>query len=101
CSTNLLTDYFIGSITFLICGPLWKRSFLEEQPYLFDVHIGNIDDWDFNLRMLYQNPRLVYINEVLIYYRMHDNSFSREVRKLNKLEIASDFAARDKHLYLI
>lgn len=100
-SPNLLTDYFIGDITFLVCGPLWKRVFLEQQPYLFDEYIRNIDDWDFNLRMLYANPILTFLDDIYIYYRMHPNSFSMEVRKLNKIEIVSDFAARDKHLKLI
>ncbi len=100
-SENLLTDYFIGEITFLVCGPLWRRNFLMQQNYLFDENIGNVDDWDFNLRMLYANPNLIFMDDVLIYYRMHPNSFSMEVRKLNKIEIVSDFAARDKHLKLI
>ncbi|MGC1204926.1 MAG: glycosyltransferase family A protein [Flavobacteriaceae bacterium] len=98
---NLLTDYFVGNVTFLVCGPMWRREFLGKQPYLFDENIGNIDDWDFNLRMLYANPKLVLLDTVLIYYRKHSNSFSREVKKLNKIEIASDFKARDKHLKLI
>src|SRR5690606_18006936 len=75
-SSNLLTDYFICAVTFLVCGPLWKRKFLERQPYLFDEQIRNIDDWDFNLRMLYANPKLVFLDDVLIYYRIHPNSFS-------------------------
>ncbi|WP_161804648.1 glycosyltransferase family 2 protein [Lacinutrix himadriensis] len=100
-SDNLMIDYFIGKVTFLVCGPVWKRSFLKQQPYLFDVTIGNVDDWDFNLRMLYANPKLVYINEELIYYRKNHGSFSEEVRKLNKEEIISDFKARKKQLQLI
>jgi len=100
-SLNLLTDYFVGEVTFLVCGPLWKREFLEQQAYLFDENIGNIDDWDFNLRMLYVKPELAFLEDILIYYRMHPNSFSKEPRKLNKIEIASDFVARDKHLKLI
>lgn len=100
-SENLLTDYFIGEITFLVCGPLWRRNFLMQQNYLFDENIGNVDDWDFNLRMLYANPNLIFMDDVLIYYRMHPNSFSMEVRKLNKKEIISDFKARDKHLKII
>ncbi|WP_452231450.1 glycosyltransferase family 2 protein [Lacinutrix sp. MEBiC02595] len=100
-SQKLIEDYFTLKISFHVCGPLWNRRFLEEQEYLFDEQIGNIDDWDFNLRMLYASPKLVLLNDVLIYYRIHPNSFSKEVIKLNPVEIASDFAARDKHLILI
>ena len=100
-SERLIEDYFTLELNFHVCGPLWKRSFLERQPYLFDEKIRNIDDWDFNLRMLYEKPRLAFIDDILIYYRMHPDSFSNEVKKLNKVEIASDFVARDKHLQLV
>ena len=62
-SKYLIEDYFTGKIAFYISGPLWKRSFLEKQIELFDVSITNLDDWDFNLRMLYQEPCIVYLDE--------------------------------------
>ena len=100
-SENLLTDYFIGKVTYLVSGPVWKREFLNSQPYLFDENLRNVDDWDFNLRMLYETPNLKILEEEFILYRMHTSSLSKEIRKLNKLEIISDFQARDKHLKLI
>jgi glycosyltransferase involved in cell wall biosynthesis len=99
-STYLIEDYFIGKISFYISGPLWKRSFLKEQSDLFDVLITNLDDWDFNLRMLYQEPSIVYVDEVLIQYRIHGDSLSHEINKLNFNEIQSEFRAREKHLKL-
>lgn len=100
-STYLIEDYFIGKISFYISGPLWKRSFLEKQSDLFDVSITNLDDWDFNLRMLYQKPSIVYIDEPLIQYRMHGGSLSQEINKLNFNEIQSEFRAREKHFKLL
>ena len=100
-SDNMIEDYFTGKISFYVCGPLWKRSFLEKQEELFDEIITNLDDWDFNLRMLYQNPTIVYIDEPLIQYRIHENSLSHEINKLNFEEIKSEFQAREKHLNLI
>jgi glycosyltransferase involved in cell wall biosynthesis len=100
-SDNMIEDYFTGKIAFYVCGPLWKRSFLEKQEELFDETISNLDDWDFNLRMLYQNPIIVYIDEPLIQYRIHENSLSNEINKLNFEEIKSEFQAREKHLKLI
>lgn len=100
-SSNMLTDYFIGNITFLVCGPLWKKSFLAKQPYLFDEELGHGDDWDFNLRMLYSNPKLFFCDDILINYRLHLDSLSKEVGRLNKAEILSDFQAREKHYSLI
>lgn len=98
---NLVEDYFLGHITYYTFGPLWKRNFLERQPYLFDENIRNLDDWDFNLRMLYQQPRITYIHEPLILYRLHKESLSREINKLNYEEIKSEFYARKKHLKIL
>jgi glycosyltransferase involved in cell wall biosynthesis len=100
-SNNMIESYFTGKISFYVCGPLWKRSFLEKQEDLFDETLTNLDDWDFNLRMLYKNPAIVYINEPLIQYRVHENSLSNEINKLNFEEIQSEFKARKKHLKLL
>ena len=100
-SKNLIEDYLIGNVTFYISGPLWKRSFLEKQNQLFDESLTNLDDWDFNLRMLYQKPNITYSNEVLILYRVHGDSLSQEINKLNFKEIKSELEARRKHLKLL
>lgn len=98
---NLIEDYFIGGITYYTFGPLWKRNFLQKQTCLFDEKISNYDDWDFNLRMLYQEPRIAYIHEPLILYRLHENSLSKELIKLNYEELKSEFYARKKHLKIL
>lgn len=100
-SDNLIEDYLVSNIAFYISGPLWKRSFLNEQKLLFDETIHNLDDWDFNLRMLYQELYIVYLDEVLIKYRIHEESLSHEIGKLNFNEIQSEFRAIKKHLLLI
>ncbi len=100
-SNYLIEDYIIGKVTFYISGPLWKRNFIEKQTDLFDESITNLDDWDFNLRMLYQEPSIVYLEEPLIQYRIHETSLSHQINKLNLLEIKSEFRAREKHLRLL
>ena len=100
-SKNLIEDYLIGNVTFYISGPLWKRSFLEKQNQLLDESLTNLDDWDFNLRMLYQKPNITYSNEVLILYRVHGDSLSQEIGKGNFKEVQSEFEARRKHLKLL
>ena len=100
-SKNLIEDYLIGNVTFYISGPLWKRIFLEKQNQLFDESLTNLDDWDFNLRMLYQKPNITNVNEVLILYRVHADSLSQEINKLNFKEIKSELEARRKHLKLL
>jgi glycosyltransferase involved in cell wall biosynthesis len=100
-SDNLIEDYLVGGVAFYVSGPLWNRFFLNKQAELFDELITNLDDWDFNLRMLYQEPSIVYLNEPLIKYRIHKASLSHEINKFNFNEIQSEFRAIKKHLFLI
>lgn len=100
-SKNLIEDYLIGKVTFYTFTPMWQRIFLEKQNQLFDESLTNLDDWDFNLRMLYQKPNITYNNEVLILYRVHADSLSQEINKLAFTEIQSEFEARRKHLKLL
>ncbi len=100
-SENIIEDYFVGKITFYTFTPLWKKEFLEKHSELFDENISNLDDWDFNLRMLYAKPDINYIHEPQTYYRLHENSLSREIYKLNYREIISEFKARKKHLNIL
>lgn len=100
-SEKFLEDYFIGKITFFVGGGFWKRSYLKTHEDIFDENIGNMDDWDFNLRMLYKNPKLVFVDEVLMKYMNHSDSYSKELGKLNKKELISEFRAREKNYELI
>lgn len=100
-SENLINDYMIGKITFFTFTPTWSRAFLMKQEELFDESITNLDDWDFNLRMLYVSPTITFLNLPLIKYRVHLNSLSQEIGKLNFNEIKSEIQAREKHLKLI
>lgn len=100
-SERLIEDFFIEKINFYICGPFWRKSFLEQQNYLFDEDLGNGDDWDFNMRMLYKKPKLGFLDKVLMQIRIHSNSFSREKRKFNIKQLESDFSAIEKHYHLI
>lgn len=100
-SDSLIEDYLIGKVKFYTFTTVWCKIFLEKQTELFDESISNLDDWDFNLRMLYQEPKIVYLNEPLIQYRVHEMSLSSEVNKLNFEEVQSEFKAIRKHLCLI
>ncbi|MBF2708232.1 glycosyltransferase family 2 protein [Flavobacterium soyangense] len=100
-SNNLIEDYLLGKIQFYVSPPMWNKVFLIKQVELFDETLTNLDDWDFNLRMLYQAPKIALVDEVLIKYRIHASSLSQEINKLNFEEIKSEFRAREKHLKLI
>jgi len=100
-SDNIINDYLIGVLLYFVSGPIWKREFLLNQKTLFDENLTNLDDWDFNLRMLYANPNTILVNDVLIKYRVHNNSLSQKIIQLNFGEIRSEFRARLKHLLLL
>lgn len=100
-SDNLIEDYFLNKVSYFVCGILWRKSFLDQQPELFDETIGHHDEWDFNLRMIYAKPKLVTIYEPLVIYYQHQNSFKREIQKANDVQIESAIKARFKHLKLL
>ncbi|WP_225035558.1 glycosyltransferase family 2 protein [Winogradskyella sp. SM1960] len=100
-TTPLIPAYLIGEVAFYTDGPTWKRSFLEQQDVLFDDGLPIIQDWDFNLRMLYQNPNVVFLKEAQIEYRVHNQSLQKELARLNLDMIAADFKTRHQHLELL
>lgn len=77
---------------------MWKREFLLKQKEIFNENISNLDDWDFNLRMLYANPKMVFLDEALILYRVHNTSLSQQIHKMNFEEIKSEVQARKKQV---
>lgn len=100
-SETPIPDYLIGNISFYVSGPLWKKSFLRDKNLSFDSEITNLDDWDFNLRALYYSPKIQYINTCLVIYRIHKQSLSHEINKVNMVEVNSEIKARIKHLALL
>lgn len=100
-SNNIIEDYFTGIITYYVSGPIWKRSFLENKIEMFDENIKYLDDWDFNLRMLYDNPKIVIIDHPLFKYRSHPYSLSKLVNYMDIHELRSEYNARNKHLKIL
>lgn len=100
-STQIIEDYFTGKISYYVCGPFWNKCFLEKQKSLFDQKMRNLDDWDFNMRMLLQNPKIIYIDKAIIQYQFHEDSLSQEIRKFNFDEIRSEIYAREKMLQIL
>ncbi|WP_167597910.1 glycosyltransferase family 2 protein [Leeuwenhoekiella sp. ZYFB001] len=100
-SNDLISEYLIGRVIFFVSGPIWKKSFLEKQPELFDPDIRNLDDWDFNLRMLYSNPKISFVDRPLILYRIHSNTLSQKLLLKDEIEIDSLHRTRIKHLKIL
>ena len=100
-SDSIILDYFSGNIAWYVSGPLWSRTFLTTKTFLFDESIINCDDWDFNMRMLYCNPKYFIFDESLTFYRKHIESLSKNVEKNHFEEMKKVSNLLDKHLILI
>lgn len=101
-SSNFISDYLMGNITFYVGGGLWKKSIINNVNPIFDENISNMDDWDFNLRILYQMPKLKTLDSAYSEYRIHEDSLYMKLKiKLIQKEIFSDLDARLKHLKLL
>ncbi|MCM2302635.1 MAG: glycosyltransferase, partial [Flavobacteriaceae bacterium] len=100
-SSNLIEDYLVGKVIFFISGPIWRKEFLIKKRELFDETLSFLDDWDFNLRMLYSDPNLIVLNESLINYRIHENSLSKKIKNFDLHELKSEYKARIKHYRIL
>lgn len=65
---SIVEDYILGNVSWYVSGPLWKKDFLQIS---FDEKIQTLDDWDFNLRNLYLNPKIAYIYQPLQFYYIY------------------------------
>jgi glycosyltransferase involved in cell wall biosynthesis len=65
---SIIEDYILGNVSWYVSGPLWKKDFLKIS---FDEKIQTLDDWDFNLRNLYLNPKTAYIHQPLQFYYIY------------------------------
>ncbi|MBL0738880.1 glycosyltransferase family 2 protein [Flavobacterium sp. GN10] len=101
-SDDLIFDYFSAKVALYISGPLWRKSFLGKRSVLFDESIINCDDWDFNMKMLYFDPKYIICDKALILYRKHQKSLSVEVEvEEHFAEVKKVSDLLDNHLILL
>jgi len=99
--SHLIEDYFGGKITFYVCGPMWRRTFLEKQIALFDEELSILIDWDFNLSMLYAKPNIYFLEKSLIFYRQHNFSLKTNIKRLHPEKLEAAFKIRYKHFDIL
>lgn len=96
-SDNLFEDYVTLKISWYTPDPLWRKSFLTGKQ-LFREELKKGQDRDLYIRLLMGNPKILFIDQYLTYYRQHENTisntFSVEV-------IQSHFDALNKNIELI
>ena len=73
-SDNLPFDFFAGDFWFGTPQPLFRKSFLSIQKKLFNLNLKRNQETEIFVRLLIQNPKISYLNDVLILQRIHENS---------------------------
>ncbi len=99
-SENLVSDYVTGKLTWYCCGPLWRKEFLTER---FDENIQTLEDWDFNLRNIYKNPKAKYLKQPLQQYNRYElgKTLSTKAQLGDERQVISGFMAYKKHFELL
>ena len=73
-SRNLPFDFFAGNSWFQTSQPLFKKEFIKSQNKLFNIQLKRNQETELFVRLLLNNPKISYINNVLALQRIHDNS---------------------------
>lgn len=72
---NLLEDFISLKVSWYIHDVLWRKSFLKDK-VLYDENLMKMQDRDFHIRRLIEEPTLSLCDEYLTLYRVHENSKS-------------------------
>jgi len=73
-SNNLPFEFFAGNFWFQTSQPLFRKSFLSLQNKLFNKNLKRNQETELFVRLLIKNPKISYINDILILQRIHNNS---------------------------
>lgn len=68
-SKDIIFDYIMGNIHFQTCAPLWKKSFLKKQKFLYDPKQKKLQDVEFHFRMLLAGLKFEMLDQSLFSYR--------------------------------
>jgi len=99
-SENLVQDYITGKLTWYCSGPMWNREFLSQS---FDETLQTLEDWDFNIRCIYDDPSIHYLNKPLQRYNRYKKgvTLSTKAQLGDEKQIISGFKAYKKHYLLL
>ncbi len=99
-SNNLPFEFFAGKFWFQTSQPLFKKSFLSSQKKLFKNTLHRNQETELFVRLLHSNPKLSYINNVLVLQRIHDTSIGGVYSSLSESKKYSIDLPAYKLLYL-
>lgn len=96
-SNNLFEDFISLKISWHLPDPLWRKSFLTGKK-LFREELQKGQDRDLHLRLLMDNPKILFVDQYLTYYRLHENTISNT---FSVEAIQSHFDALNQNIALI
>ncbi|MCF8342699.1 MAG: glycosyltransferase family 2 protein [Chitinophagaceae bacterium] len=68
---NLPFDFFAGNFWFQTSQPLFRKTFLSSQKELFNRNLKRNQETELFVRLLIKNPKISYLNDILILQRIH------------------------------
>lgn len=79
---------YTSKLDFLInfqgaAGFMWTRE-VYERVGDFDINLFGIEDWDYLLRIIFNDLKYQKLNETLYYYRSHTDSITQQIIKTPK-----------------
>lgn len=99
-SNNLPFEFFGGNFWFQTSQPLYRKTFLSSQKELFNKKLKRNQETELFVRLLIKNPKISYINDVLILQRIHDTSIGGVYSYLSESKKYSIDLPAYKLLYL-
>lgn len=66
-----------------VCGFMWRKS-MSDKIGKFDIELNGIEDFDYWIRILLENPKFLGIEKILYYYNVHENNMSNKLTQENK-----------------
>jgi len=96
-SDNLFEDFVTLKISWHTPDPLWRKSFLTGKK-IFREELKKGQDRDFHIRLLMEDPKIIFVDEYLTYYRQHENTISNT---FSVETIQSHFDALNQNIELI
>ena len=72
-SKNVLNDFVRGTLSFMVCGPLWDKGFLSNRK-LFDESLVRHQESEFYLRLLLKSDRYGIIDKPLASVIFHNTN---------------------------
>jgi glycosyltransferase involved in cell wall biosynthesis len=99
-SNNIIESYVLGDISWYVSGPMWLKSFVKEP---FDECVQTLDDWDFNLRNIYNNPSVGFLNRSMQKYNIYatGTTLGTLAQLGNERQLKSVFYVYKKHFLLL